>query len=68
VLRLGNELVEKDELISEYEIELRSQREQAKEDMQAKDEIIRGLKKELDVLREKVRDAAMIKVCSDHSQ
>jgi hypothetical protein len=60
--------MDKDECITEYESELCSQREQAKKDMQAKDEIIQALEKELDVLREKVRDAAMIKVWSAYSQ
>jgi hypothetical protein len=66
-LRLGNELAEKDEHITEYESELHSQREQAKKDMQAKDEIISALEKELEVQREKVRDAAIIMVWSAYS-
>jgi hypothetical protein len=62
VLRLGSEFVEKDELITEYESELHSQREQAKKAMQAKNEMIRALEKELDALEQEVRNASMIKV------
>jgi chromosome segregation ATPase len=54
VQRLRNELVEKDEHITEYERELHSQREQAKTDTQRNDEIIKALDKELAVLRKKV--------------
>jgi hypothetical protein len=60
--------MEKDELITEYESELHSQREQAKKAMQAKDEIIQAMEKDLDVLREKVRDAAIIEVWSANTQ
>jgi hypothetical protein len=47
---------------------LHSQREQSKKDIQAKDEIISALEKELEVQRKKVMDTAMIKVCSAYSQ
>ena len=56
--------MEKDELITEYESELHSQREQAKKDTQQNDEIIQALEKELDVLRKKVKYAAMIEMWS----
>jgi hypothetical protein len=59
--------VEKDNQITEYESELHSQREQAKKDIQAKDEIISALEKELEVQREKVRDAAVKKERSAYS-
>jgi predicted nucleic acid-binding Zn-ribbon protein len=68
VLRLRNELEEKDNRIIEYESELHSQREQAKKYRQAMDEIKNAFEKELEVQREKVRDGCMIKVCSAHSQ
>jgi DNA gyrase/topoisomerase IV subunit A len=68
VLRLRNELEEKDNRIIEYESELHSQREQAKKYRQAMDEIKNAFEKELEVQREKVRDDRMIKVCSAHSQ
>ncbi|PNF42429.1 hypothetical protein B7P43_G10553 [Cryptotermes secundus] len=54
IQRLRNELIEKDELITEYESELHSQREQAKKDTQRNEEIIQALEKELDVLRKKI--------------
>jgi hypothetical protein len=50
--------MERDELITEYESELHSQREQAKEDTRRNDEIIQAMEKELDVLRKKVKYAA----------
>ena len=56
--------MEKDELITEYDSELHSQREQAKKDTQRNDEIIQALEKELDVLRKKVKYAAMIEMWS----
>jgi hypothetical protein len=60
--------VEKDNQITEYKSELHSQREQAKKDIQVKDEIISALEKELEVQREKVRDAAVKKERSAYSQ
>ncbi|XP_033606924.1 interaptin isoform X2 [Cryptotermes secundus] len=54
VQRLRNELIEKDERITEYESELHSQREQAKKDNQRNDEIIQALERELEVQREKI--------------
>jgi hypothetical protein len=60
--------VEKDKHITEYESELHCQREQAKKDLQTKDEIISVLKKELNIQREKVRNAAMIKVRVAYTQ
>jgi predicted nucleic acid-binding Zn-ribbon protein len=68
VLRLRNELEEKDNRITKYESELCSEREQAKRDRQTMDEIINALEEELEVQREKVRNAPMIKVCSAYSQ
>jgi hypothetical protein len=43
-------------------VDLNKECRKAEEDMQGKDEIIRDLREELFVLREKVRNAAMIKV------
>ena len=64
VLRLGNELVEKDNRITEYERVLHSQRQWAEREIEAKEEIIQALEKKLEVQGQKVGDARMIKVCS----
>jgi hypothetical protein len=49
-------------------VRLAEKLQQAKEDMQAKEEIISALQKECNVQREKLRDSAIIKVRSAYTQ
>jgi predicted RNase H-like nuclease (RuvC/YqgF family) len=67
ILRLENELAEKQKCITKYKSELHSQREQAKKDIRAKGTIINSLQKTLCALRKEAKeagakDAAIIKV------